>query len=70
VGHPGASGIAEGAKVIQAPSSAASGPRPSHGRCADALRPAWLSCRPMRIGEIVRTKSTTRFMAASFPFEY
>jgi hypothetical protein len=68
VGHPGASAIADGATVVHAPSPAQADralPRPVGRRLAARVA----DLEPTRIGEIVRTKSTTRFIAVSFSSE-
>ena len=44
--QPGPNGRADGAMVSQGSSPGPSAPPPSHGRCADALRPAWASWTP------------------------
>ena len=44
--QPSPNGIADGATVGQGSCPGLSGPPPSQGRCAEALRPACASCTP------------------------
>ena len=68
--HLASNGIAEAETVVHGRSGASawvSGPPPFHGRCAEALRPAWASWMPsFTWGIQPRTHSTTGFSAASF----
>ncbi len=59
----------DGASVSQAPSAGSSGPRPSQGRWAEALRPAWASWMPILALPCRRQKPMTRASAASLASE-
>ena len=62
--------MAEAETVVHGRSGASawlSGPPPFHGRCAEALRPAWASWMPsLTVGIQARAQSTIDLIAASF----
>ncbi len=72
--HLASKGIADAEQVVHGRSGASawvSGPPPFHGRCAEALRPAWASWMPsLTLGIQARAQSTTGFSAVSFSSLY
>src|SRR5215813_13993246 len=68
--QPSPNGIGEAAIVGQGSASGFNGPAPSHGRCAEPLRPEWAIWIPNLALPMRRACAITRAKAASLSSEY